>query len=585
MLLQRLREYSNRLDLPPTLYAESPVRYIVELDASGRLLNPDLTDTADPSSARTKRGQRRLVPQIQRSSGIKALLLADKADYALGFVGTGGKPDRVAQCHLAFISLLRRCAEVTSEDSVVAVGRFLARSPVEQLNLGDDFDPSGLITFRVDGTFPIDLPEVQRFWAEENDPAGKSAPVMQCLVCGSERPVLDRLQAKIKGVPGGQTSGTSIISANAEAFESYGLEASLIAPTCADCGERFTKATNELLASETNRYVLGGASFIFWTKEDVPFNPLTFLRDPQPDQVKSLVGAVHSGQQGAVDASGDGTAFYATVLSGSGGRAVVRDWLDTTVGEVKSHLRRWFALQQITGPYGEDPQPLGLYPLAAATVRDARDLAPPTPRAMLRAALAGTPLPLSLLFQAVRRNRVEQGVTRPRAALIKAVWLSHQRDYEEDFMVQLDESNDNPAYRCGRLFAVLEQAQRRAVPGINATIADRFFGTASSAPASVFGRLLRGAQPHLAKLQRDRPGAAIALQSRLEEILGGIGASGFPRTLALEDQGLFALGYYHQRAFDRAQAREGAERRKAAVAIEAEPADDDNETDQGGISS
>lgn len=576
MLLQRLREYSERLDLPPTLYAESPVRYIIELAPEGRLLNPRPTDTADPSSPRTRRGQRRLVPQVQRSSGVKALLLADKADYVLGYAGDAAKPERVRQCHRAFMSLLGQCAEATREASVIAVQRFLTSDPLSQLKLGDDFDASGVITFRVNGVFPIDLPAVQRFWAQENDPGAKSAPIMQCLVCGREQPVLDRLQAKIKGVPGGQTAGTSIISANAEAFESYGLEASLIAPTCADCGERFTKAANDLLASETSRYILGGAAFIFWAKENVDFDPLTYLRDPQPDQVKSLLRSLRAGREGAIDAVEDKSAFYATSLSGSGGRAVVRDWIDTTVGEAKEHLCRWFRLQRIVGLYGEDPQPLGLYPLAAAAVRDAnKELAPPVPRAMLRAALAGTPLPQGLMFQAVKRNRAEQTITRPRAALIKAVWLSHHPTEEEDYMVQLDQENTNPAYRCGRLFAVLEQAQRLAIPGIKATIADRFFGTASSAPASVFGRLVRGAQPHLAKLERDRPGAAFALQRRLEEIQAGIPSAGYPRTLALEDQGLFALGYYHQRAFDRAQAREAAERRKRGEqAPEAELAED-----------
>ncbi len=127
-------------------------------------------------------------------------------------------------------------------------------------------------------------------------------------------------------------------------------------------------------------------------------------------------------------------------------------------------------------------------------------------------------------------------------------------------MVQLEQDNMDPAYRCGRLLAVLESVQKLALGNPNATIVDRFFGTASSAPASVFGRLLRGAQAHLGKLERDRPGAHAALQRRLEEILAGL--QGFPRTLTLEQQGLFSLGYYHQRAFDRSQAREAAERRR-----------------------
>ncbi len=498
---------------------------------------------------------------MQRGYGIRPLLLADKADYALGYVSADGKPDRVKACHDAFVDLVRQCAAATEEPAVIAVKVFLEGRPLDQLRLGEAFDPGGIITFRVEGIFPIDLPSVQAFWAQLNDPALGAAPVMQCIVCGEKRPVLDRLQAKIKGVPGGQTSGTSIISANADAFESYGLQASLIAPTCADCGERFTKAANDLLSKEGSRIVVGGAAFIFWTREESSFDLRTYLTDPQPEDVRALLNSVRTGKtQPEVDA----TQFYATALSGSGGRAVVRDWLDTTVGEVQRSLGTWFQRQAMVDAYGAEPRPLGLYALAVSTVRDARDLSPVVPRALVRSALTGDPLPWDLVYQAVRRNRAEQGVTRPRAALIKLVLLSQQPTEEEGFMVQLDPGNPSPAYRCGRLLAVLEEVQRLAIPGANTTIVDRFFGTASSAPASVFGRLLRGAQPHLAKLGRDRPGAHVALQRRLEDIQAGL--SGFPRILTLEDQGVFALGYYHQRAFDRAQAREASERRRAGAA-------------------
>ncbi|MFQ6099395.1 MAG: type I-C CRISPR-associated protein Cas8c/Csd1, partial [Armatimonadota bacterium] len=191
MLLQKLREYSDRLELPPTLYSDGPVRYIVELDGNGRLLNRHLTDTVDPSSPRTKRGQRRLLPQVQRSSGIRPLLLADKADYVLGYVSEDGKGDRVSDCHAAFLDLVERCLKATREPAVAAVLEFLRDKPLDQIELPNDFDPGGIITFRVDGTFPIDLPSVQAFWARENDPAAKSAPVMRCLVCGHDRPALD----------------------------------------------------------------------------------------------------------------------------------------------------------------------------------------------------------------------------------------------------------------------------------------------------------------------------------------------------------------------------------------------------------
>src|SRR5581483_10908569 len=114
--------------------------------------------------------------------------------------------------------------------------------------------------------------------------------------------------------------------------------------------------------------------------------------------------------------------FYAAALSASGARVTVRDWLDTTVGAARESLGRYFGLQRIVGPYGEEGAPLGVWTLAAATVRDpAKDLAPATVPALLRLALGGGVLPVGLLHQAVRRNYAEQEVTRPRAALIKMV--------------------------------------------------------------------------------------------------------------------------------------------------------------------
>ena len=119
-------------------------------------------------------------------------------------------------------------------------------------------------------------------------------------------------------------------------------------------------------------------------------------------------------------------------------------------------------------------------------------------------------------------------------------------------MEKLESTNHDPAYLCGRLFALLEAVQRAAIPGSNTTITERFFGTASSAPASVFGRLLRGAQPHLSKLRKEKRGTYEALQKRLEDVQAGL--TTFPRILTLEKQGLFSLGYYHQRASDRGAA-------------------------------
>jgi len=138
--------------------------------------------------------------------------------------------------------------------------------------------------------------------------------------------------------------------------------------------------------------------------------------------------------------------------------------------------------------------------------------------------------------------------------------------------VSLDRDNPHPAYQLGRLFAALEIAQRMALGHVNATIRDRYFGAASAAPAGVFPLLLRGAQAHLGKLRK--AGKGRWLEREIEQITGCLPAA-LPRSLKLEAQGRFALGYYHQRAEQFAD-----HKRKAEIeAAEADAAAEGDEAD------
>ncbi len=571
-MLPRLSEYADRLtDIAPVGYLETPIRYVVDLDREGRFLG--ITDQAQGTSARERRGKQILAPTVVRTVGVKAKLLADIGEYALGIARDPAKQARVDRAHGAFAELVRECADATGEPTVAAVRSFLDAGVVIGDQLPADFDPGAVVTFRVDGVLPIDLPSVRAFWArytegggEETEAGEVSRNLAQCLVCGQIKPPVKVLAYKWKGIPGGQTSGLALISANAPAFESYGLKQSLIAPTCAECGERFSKAANALLADDSTRLRIGPLAYIFWTREPTGFSFATLFSDPKSEDVRALLDAARSGRQAA--AAIDPTPFYAATFSASGARVVVRDWLDTTVGEAQRHLARYFILQRIVGQDGAEAEPLKLVALAGATVRELKDLTPQTPRTLLRVALGGGPLPQWLLFEAVRRCRAEGRVTRAQAALIKMVLLSERERQEgrdsvaESELVQRDPANRDPAYLCGRLLAVLEATQRAALGDVNATIVDRYFGTASSAPASVFGRLIRGTQSHLSKLRRDprKRGAYHALQGRLMDIMNmETGLRSFPPTLDLGKQGLFALGYYHQRADDRAAARANRE--------------------------
>jgi CRISPR-associated protein Csd1 len=165
------------------------------------------------------------------------------------------------------------------------------------------------------------------------------------------------------------------------------------------------------------------------------------------------------------------------------------------------------------------------------------------PEALLRHALTGERLPLSLLHMALRRASAEREhpVTRPRAALIRLVLESTQR-YTGMTSEALDPDHPHVAYHCGRLLAVLDRLQRKAISP-NATLVDRFYGSASTTPATVFGTLMRKAQPHVAKLRTSKGDPW--LDRRLGEVAARIPA--FPLTLDPEEQGLFALGFYHEK--------------------------------------
>jgi CRISPR-associated protein Csd1 len=126
-------------------------------------------------------------------------------------------------------------------------------------------------------------------------------------------------------------------------------------------------------------------------------------------------------------------------------------------------------------------------------------------------------------------------------------------------MPELNLNLDAPAYLCGRLLSILESIQRVAIPNLNSTLTDKHYASAAATPGVIFGVLLKdAASAHLPKLRKNRMGAYIALDSALQEVLGKLGE--FPRTLNYEGQGLFSLGYYHQKASDISAARAGQNR-------------------------
>ena len=544
MIFERLVEYASdgNFEAPPPMYARRPVRYVVDIDHAGRLVNGAPLDTSESESPGSSRGQIRLAPTLSRSKGIRPLLLADNAEYTLGVARKGSATGRVTSMHRAYTQLVEDCTIATGDPAVRGVLNFLRSGSTKDLSLGDDFNPAASITFRVGGEFPIESPEIQRYWSEVATEPGTRA--LQCLVCGEARPALDRLNKRAKGIPRAAPAGVSLFSANMNAFESYGLRNSHVAPTCAGCAEKFTEGINQLLSDDSCHLRFHSASLIFWTRHRTRFDWSTLLEFPSNPGVQGQVEALKKDRWTETQ---EGNPFYCAVLSSNRGRMVLRYWLETTAGEVKRKLASWYSAQSMVTRQGGSPSPLGIHPLAAATARTAGDIGAQTVVSLVHSALSGAALPRDVLHGVMRCIRSDQRVTRSRAALLKLA-LSHSdhAPFEASSLTELDLESRDPGYLCGRLLYLLENAHRTAVPGIRTTSAGLYFSQASSTPATAFQILVKRTQHHLDRVRTLNGGAHRAIIRGMEAVMGDIPV--FPSTLSVERQGLFALGYYHQRA-------------------------------------
>ena len=210
----------------------------------------------------------------------------------------------------------------------------------------------------------------------------------------------------------------SLISANADAFESYRLTEGFVSPICLDCSERALKALDALMRDPNTSLRVGKLVYCFWTREPTEFNLVRLLDNPNPDEVKRLLETV---VRGGTPSQPQANEFYAVALSANSARVVVRSYLETTLSEVQRNLARWFRWQQL---YAGDT-PVGVFQLARALYFKADDIPAHVPETLIRCAITGAPLPMSLLQLAIQRNRAEQGVTDNRARLIQAVLRSH----------------------------------------------------------------------------------------------------------------------------------------------------------------
>ena len=575
MILQALVSYYETLaargELPQPGWAPVKVSYVLNLDDQG-----DITTVVCIKEEVTRGKKKALVPQIiqlpapvKRTVGVTANFLCDNSSYILG-ADKKGKPKRSLECFQACKTLHETLLVSVEEPAARALLSFFDHWQPEKLTEHpafahqdmEDLLASANLIFRYRGRYLHEIPAIRQAWQDyyNNSQDSQQFP---CLVTGKLAPVA-QLHPSIKGIYGAQSSGASLVSFNAPAFCSYDREQGLNAPTSQYAAFAYGAALNYLIAAlnyliATQNTRVGDVTLLFWAEsgEEAYADALKrfgFGGGDEDDQYKEedLKGLMESLAEGA-DVEWDGTridpnmTFYILGISPNAARLSVRFFLRNSFGQfirsVKAHYDRLEIVRPSFDPFDNIP----VWRMLKETVNpNSREKKPAADMAgdTLRTILTNTPYPATLLNGVTLRIRADREMNRTRAAILKAYYLKNSNPFvpEEVLTVSLNQDSNHEAYVLGRLFSVLEAIQSDANPGINATIRDKYFSSASATPGVVFPTLVNLAQKHLRKLDE---GKKIFYDKQLTELMSKLGET-YPNRMNLPQQGAFQLGYYHQ---------------------------------------
>jgi len=582
MILQALVKYHDRLvaegRMPPSGYVRQDIPFLVILNREGRFRGLDDTRAGE---GRAQRARQFLVPKpVSRPGPVIPFLLWDNPAYVFG----RSKPDntkdpkkqreRATEQHRSFVEFHTTIFPTGDcPPGVQAVQRFLNGNELE-LAFNDPLWPTvekegRPVSFMIEGETQLVCEDqavvnLVGAMAPRGDAAGDTA---QCLVTGDLERIALR-HTEIKGVydPNAQVP-RKLIGFKPPAFCSHQKKQGMNAPVGVVAEAAYTAALNTLLSRDSRqKMTVGGTTTVFWAERQTPmedvladlfgFAPEVTDSPRDLDGIRALLTAPKTGVTPPLN---DPTPFYVLGLAPNAARIAVRFWHVGTVAGMAGHIVQYFEDMLVVRPPNVPECPrLGELLRSTAVEGKPENIAPKLAGEMVAAIISGQPFPRPLLATVIRRIKAEQGkknsangkpvsnVSPTRAALIKALLVRqtprNQSDRKE-VDVSLDVTNTNAGYRLGRLFAVLERIQERAMPGIKATIRDRYYGSASTTPVLSFPILCKLHTHHLSKLENR--GEAVNLGKLVGEIVDGLSA--FPAHLNLDDQGRFAIGYYHQR--------------------------------------
>lgn len=564
MIFQSLIALYDRLDekVPSFGFSVEDIGFVITLDQSGNLVGQpeDLRTKINAQKYEYRASVVSYTNQVNVRSGNAAKVpnfMVDKADYIFGMSGSSKKD--------SYRESFKRCvAEVCGEsddEGVVAVKLFLEKwNPADSVALECWKEICGthgkMVAFRLHGEsgFVHERSAVKILWS--NFLANLKYDQGICFVDGH----IHEIQPQYAQFPFG--SGASLVSFNEVAYESYRKSKGENAPISVEAEFKSSTALKYLLRSNAQRLRIGDATTVFWAEKESEIESFMgqVLNPSLEDQreiipVQKFLEAVRKGTLPSNIEKDKEIKFYILGLSLNKARLSVRFWYVCTVSELMRRLQDHFRCLEMERSEKDIAFP-GIWHLLKETAREAKGISPVLGGALVRAILTGANYPQNLYQGVMGRIRADRRVSYLRASIIKAVL---QRNHNKEVPMALDTERRDVAYLLGRLFAVLERAQLDALGKVNTTIKDRFFGSASATPASVFPRLLRLSQHHIEKSEY-----GYVSDRRISSILEHVEV--FPIHMNLQDQGLFAIAYYHQKnAVDREIKENAAKKQSAKV--------------------
>ena len=584
-MLQVLARYYRRKSISsnrtaPRGFEEKEIPFVIVLNEQGKFIH--LEDTREDHGKGKKRtGKSFLVPQGQGRSGAKSYtvtnLLWDHYGYVLAYAKEGKDADEIAKNadmankqHQVFKDNVTALSDLLPTDLGVKATYLFLSDLSEIAKVKDDTSDAWKACQKIKGcnlsfrlvSEPSNLVcqskavQAYQIGLSSNESGDQEIDLGLCLISGERRKIA-RLHTGISGVSGKPSPFASV---NLDAFESYHKTQGFNFPISEQAMFEYTTGLNTLLSSN-NRFRLGDSSMVCWAEEGSDLEqtiPLMFSGggkdnpDAEVQAVKSLFASIHNGAYSAPDGK---QKFYVLGLAPNVARIVVRFWAHSTIAEMAENIYQYFKdIEMVRGINSPYPEYMSLMKLICHLGFEYKvDNIPPNLLADISyRIMAGLPFPITLLQLALRRNKAEQKVNYQRASIIKAYLNRAIRAGSlscKEVSMSLDISRTDSGYVLGRLFAVLEKIQEDANPGLNATIRDRYFGAAASTPITVFPTLIKLSMHHLSKMGKefDKQSWKINSEKNMNEVIDKI--QNLPTHLNLEQQGLFAIGYYHQRQY------------------------------------